>query len=95
MKPVREDPGIVVMFCTGTLKVDQAIGDVVVGDGEDEKHYPPPSPCLCDSCNEPIAKGDRACCYQWWRVPKVEIDARLRWELDYLGGELVYEWRDY
>lgn len=95
MKPVREDPGIIVMFCTGTLKVDKALGDVVVGEGDEEKRYPPPSPCLCDNCNEELPKGVRACCYQWWRRPPVEITNRDRWELDYLGGELVYEFRDY
>jgi len=90
-KPVREDPGVVVMFCTGTLKVDQSVSEVVI----DGKTYPPPAPCLCDSCNEELPKGVRAVAYQFWRRPPLEITDRDRWELDYLGGELVYEFRDY
>jgi hypothetical protein len=92
VKPIRERNGIS-MFCTGTLKIDRALSDVIVGSGDEEKRYPPPSPCLCDLCGEPIEKGERACCYQYWREGH-EFE-RHGWEHDYLGGELVYEFRDY
>jgi hypothetical protein len=68
------------MVCTGTLKLEHALTA--------EK----PTPCACANCHRELEKGERACCYEDWTP---EDEEGHGWERDYLGGELVYEWRDW
>ena len=94
-KKTREEHNSIVMFCTGTVQVEAPLGDVVFYEGDKEvSREKPKPPCVCDSCNADLPVGSRACAYQYWRGRDERIE-RHGWERDYLGGELVYEWRDW
>lgn len=84
------------MICTGTVMVEAPLNDIVyyAGDKEISRERPKP-PCVCDGCNTELPKGSRATAYQYWRKKDDERIERHGWERDYLGGELVYEWRDW
>jgi hypothetical protein len=87
MKPHRRprNERKLVMFCTGTLKLEHAL------------HAEKPTPCACANCGGEFEKGERICCYQDWALMAGEAASEEDhgWERDYLGGELVYEWRDW
>jgi hypothetical protein len=84
------------MLCTGTVIAEAPLEEAVIyEDGKEVFREKLKPPCVCDLCNIDLPKGSRATAYQYWRKKDEERIDRHGWERDYLGGELVYEWRDW